>query len=401
MDLHASGAAASGHLTYCTNIHAAEHFDEMERGLKAHLPAIKAAVSPLSPMGVGLRVAASAAQALTQSESMERLQALLGDDFYVFTFNGFPYGTFHGQRVKDGAYAPDWTTSERLSYTNLLATELAQLLPQGMQGSVSTVPGTYKPWLGTDASDRIERIAEHLIQHVAHLVAIYQNDGKVITLALEPEPSCLLETVEEAVSFFNGTLFSSAAIARLVQLTGLGHGEAESALRRHLTICYDVCHAAVEFEDPRQSIASLTDAGIGVGKLQLSSALKLPVATQHSVEALRPFDEPVYLHQTVERLEGGLHRFSDLDAAFASVRHREGGEWRSHFHVPVFLAQMEHFATTQDFLREILALHREQPISQHLEVETYTWDVLPEAYRTTDLSSAIARELNWVREQLA
>ena len=78
----------------------------------------------------------------------------------------------------------------------------------------------------------------------------------------------------------------------------------------------------------------------------------------------------------------------------------QGSEWRVHFHVPVFLAEMEHFSTTQDFLRDILALHRERPISGHLEVETYTWDVLPERYRGVPVATAIARELNWVKSQL-
>ena len=118
-------------------------------------------------------------------------------------------------------------------------------------------------------------------------------------------------------------------------------------------------------------------------------------------EALRPFDEPVYLHQTVARRDGRLYRYVDLDEAFASLETSTGGQWRSHFHVPIFLDRMEHFGTTQDFLRDILSLHKRQPISEHLEVETYTWDVLPARYRDLDLAGAISRELNWVRDRLA
>jgi hypothetical protein len=210
-----------------------------------------------------------------------------------------------------------------------------------------------------------------------------------------------LETIDETINFFKASLFDTQAVARLAAISGLSPAQAEQALRRHLGVCYDVCHAAVEFEDPRKSIQDLLGAGIGIGKVQLSSALKLAVATQESAQALRPFNEPVYLHQTIELYEGKLTRFNDLDQAFESLNKREGGEWRSHFHVPVFLEHMQDFSTTQDFLREILALHKQSPLSQHLEVETYTWDVLPEAYRNLDLASAIARELNWVREQLA
>ncbi len=389
-----------GHLTYCTNIHAAEHFDDVMRGLEAHLPRIKAAFSPAAPMGVGIRLAASAAGTLRDPAAMQRLRALLGDDYYVFTINGFPYGTFHGQRVKDGAYRPDWSEPERLAYTDLLADHLAMLLPEGMTGTVSTVPGTYKPWLAAGEGGRTARIVEHLIRHAAHLVELRRRSGRSIMLTLEPEPSCLLETIDETVRFFESHLFSAAAGARLGELTGLARGEAEQALREHLGVCYDVCHAAVEFEDPAGSIARLRAAGIAIGKVQLSSALKVERVDAASCRALRAFDEPVYLHQTIQRREGALVRYLDLGDALAASAAAEGAEWRSHFHVPVFLERMEHFATTQDFLRAILALHHEDPVSAHLEVETYTWDVLPEAYRKLDLSSAIARELNWVKSEL-
>ena len=203
----------------------------------------------------------------------------------------------------------------------------------------------------------------------------------------------------ETVAFYDSELFSDAAAARLARWTGLGTGESQDALRRHLGVCYDVCHAAVEFEDPAASVAALRDAGIDIAKLQLSSALKVRPVDEAALAALRPFDEPVYLHQTMARRNGEVVRYLDLDQALAAAGTAEG-EWRSHFHVPVFLEEMEHFSTTQDFLREILALHRSSPISDHLEVETYTWDVLPEQYRNVDLSSAIARELGWVRAEL-
>ena len=164
-----SSDGALGHLTYCTNIHAAEHWADVRAGLAEHLPRIKAAVSPNAPLGVGLRVAASAANSLREAEHFDALRELLGNDYYVFTINGFPYGTFHGQRVKDGAYRPDWSEPERLSYTNDLADQLAAILPEGMTGSVSTVPCTFKPWLADPATrERIlAKTTEHLIAHVA------------------------------------------------------------------------------------------------------------------------------------------------------------------------------------------------------------------------------------------
>jgi len=396
------GDGALGHLTYCTNIHAAEHWEDVQAGLARHLPAIKRAISPDAPMGVGLRLAASAAKSLAEPANFESLRALLGGEYYVFTINGFPYGTFHGQRVKDGAYRPDWSERERLTYTNLLADQLAVLLPEGVTGTISTVPCTFKPWLESspDREALLGAIVEHLLQHAAHLVTLHQRTGKIIVLALEPEPFCLLETIDETIAFFKSSLFCEAAVMRLAALAGLDRAAAREALHRHLGVCYDVCHAAVEFEDPVASVDDLRAAGIGIAKLQLSSALKISTVDATTAAALRPFDEPVYLHQTMQRRDGHVTRFLDLADALDSVEEAMGAEWRSHFHVPIFLQEMEQFSTTQDYLREILALHRKSPISNQLEVETYTWDVLPEQYRNVDLGSAIARELAWVRSRL-
>lgn len=390
-----------GHLTYCTNIHAGEPLDELMASLARHLPSIKSQVSPQQPFGVGLRIGNSAVQSLRQPAALQGLKNLLQEAAcYCFTLNGFPYGAFHGQAVKENAYAPDWSDPLRLDYTQHLADILSALLPDGQDGSISTVPGTFKPW----AEGRVQAIAMNLIQMVAYLASLHNKTGQCIALALEPEPECLLETIAEAVQFFNQHLFSKAGCVRLAQLTGQSPAQAEAAMRRHIGLCYDVCHAAVEFEDARASIELLRGQGIQVGKLQISSALRLARADAQNLEHLAAFDEPVYLHQVVQRQGGALTRFADLPQALAQARGPNaaglGAEWRVHFHVPVFLERMQHFDTTQAFLKDILALHRAQPISQHLEVETYTWDVLPQQYRNLDLSSAIARELNWVRAEL-
>jgi hypothetical protein len=390
-----------GHLTYCTNIHAGEPLDDVMQSLARHLPAIKTAVAGAQPMGVGLRLGYAASQSLREPENLAALKDFLdAGGYYVFTLNGFPYGAFHGRKVKEDVYLPDWSDPHRLAYTNHLADILSALLPEGEQGSVSTVPCTFKAW----APGRIEAIDDQLLRHAAHLVAIAQRTGQVISLALEPEPDCYLQTIDEAVTYFKGHLFSRAAVARLAGLTGLPRAAAQDALHRHLGVCYDVCHAAVEFEDAGSSVAALRAAGISISKLQLSSALRVVSFDEQSALHLAAFAEPVYLHQVVQRVNGELRRFLDLPQALAQALEQaeaaRGAEWRVHFHVPIVLEQMQHFGTTQAFLAEILALHRAEPISPHLEVETYTWDVLPPEYRSADLSAAIARELNWVKAQL-
>jgi sugar phosphate isomerase/epimerase len=397
------GAPRLGHLTYCTNIHAGESWPEVLAGLETHLPAIKAAVAPEAPLGVGLRLSAAAAEALAAPATFEAFRAFLeAGGYYVFTINGFPYGAFHGQPVKEGAYRPDWSDPARLAYSDRLADLLARLLPEGLTGTVSTVPGTFKPWAEGAAEHRLDAIVRNLVEHAAHLVALEARSGKRIVLALEPEPCCLLETIAETVEFFETRLFGADAVRRLSALCGLDAATAEAALRRHLGVCYDVCHAAVEFEDPRASIAALQGAGIEIAKVQLSAALKIRDLDDDDAQRLRPFDEPVYLHQVVARArDGALERYLDLPEALARLEENRGKEWRIHFHVPIFLEQLEAFSTTQDFLRQVLALHRAEPVTEHLEVETYTWDVLPAAQREVAVSAAIARELNWVRERLA
>ncbi|MBL4733534.1 MAG: metabolite traffic protein EboE [Rhizobiaceae bacterium] len=391
-----------GHLTYCTNIHAGETWEEIFGGIQKHLPSVKAELSPNAPLGLGLRLSAAAGETLCDPEKFSEFQAFLKEgDYYIFTLNGFPYGTFHGQPIKEGAYRPDWSDPARLSYTNTLADHLVKWLPDGMEGSISTVPGTYKAWItGSDGPQIIEAIGDNIIRHVAHLIEIKTKFGKTINLALEPEPCCLIETIEETISFFRDHLFSKRAVSLLGELTGLSESEAVKAIRLHVGVCYDVCHAAVEFEDAQSSLDALKHAGIKISKLQLSSALRIPSVGTSTAAQLDAMNEPVYMHQVIEHNNGKITRFSDLPDALATIDSAQGAEWRIHFHVPIFLEEMQDLGTTQQFLQEVLAIHKADPVTAQLEVETYTWDVLPDEYRTAGLSTAIARELTWVRDRL-
>lgn len=398
--------AGLGHLTYCTNVHPGEAWPQVLDALRKHLPAMKAEICPEQPMGVGLRLAAQAADALGKPTALAELRELLAKQFYVFTINGFPYGQFHGTRVKTAVYRPDWREPARLTYSRQLADILAQLLPDEVTGSISTLPGTYRPWLESSENPDREfgRMADHLLQHAAYLHVLQRSTGKEICLALEPEPFCLLETAADAVHFFNNHLFSQAACRRLGELCGCDLSAAEAMARRHLGICLDVCHQAVMFEDPVVAVKTLQAAGIRIAKLQLSAALRITPADAAQRAALSDFDDPVYLHQTLvqdpTQGDGTLQGYADLEQALASAPSDAEQHWRCHFHVPVFLRELGPFASTQDELAALLRHHREQPICPHLEVETYTWEVLPARYRDSDVASALARELRWVIEQL-
>ena len=391
----------TGHLTYCSNIHPGETWAEVRANVGKFFPAVRDRVAPGQPFGIGLRLSAQASKTLSEPAVLREFQDFLSSNgLYVFTINGFPYGTFHGTRVKEDVYLPDWRDEERLRYTDELADLMAKLLADGIEGSISTVPGAYKPAM--DGGADVERIADNMIRHVAHLVAIEKRTGKRIALAIEPEPHCYLETVDESVGFFQRHLFSAAAVSRLGELTGLDSQAAAAALQDHIGLCLDLCHAAVEFEDPVACLQRLEQAGIRVHKMQISAGLRVAELTPDALKGLRQFNDPVYLHQVVEQGPSGIRRFADLPDALATLNgHSDGREWRVHFHVPIFLDDLGAFSSTRFFISKVLEIHRVHPISPHLEVETYTWTVLPEHLQVGGMEQAIARELNWVREVLA
>jgi hypothetical protein len=244
-------------------------------------------------------------------------------------------------------------------------------------------------------------MADRLLRHVATLVRLEREQGKLVTLALEPEPRCAIETTEEAVAFFEEHLLASEPRARLAALAGLGRGEAEAALRRHLGLCFDACHAAVEFETPEASMARLAAAGLLVHKIQVSAGLVVLPVSGSNRAALRGFAEDVYLHQVVARAGTTLRRYTDLGDALEDPQASEDDEWRVHFHVPLFREQLGPFANTQAFLRDLLRLQARRGLSQHLEVETYTWGVLPAEFRGADVADDVAREMRWALEALA
>jgi hypothetical protein len=265
-------------------------------------------------------------------------------------------------------------------------------------GSISTVPAGFRQDLREPA--QLERVAAQLIEQVACLSELRRESGREITLALEPEPRCLLETTAETIAFFEQHLLSGSALGSLGRRLGVPPAEAESELRRHLGVCLDTCHAAIEFEEPDDTLDQLLGAGLGIFKIQLSAGLSLSPSAS-ALSALAEYDEPVYLHQVVARCEGGqLLRFDDLPEALASEAARRAAEWRVHFHVPLYRRSLGAFENTQLYLARVLERQREHALSAHHEGETYTRDVLPPAQRQGGVVASIARELSWVRERL-
>jgi hypothetical protein len=364
-------------ITYCTNIHPGEGWQEAFTALQDHIPAVKAAVSPDHAFPIGLRLSQRAAAELTGEENERFLRWLRENDCFVPTLNGFPYGSFHGERVKERVYLPDWRSPDRAAYTMRLADLLAGWLPEGMTGSISTVPIGFKGGVGApDWADDMADVRRQLVAVLTHLQALRRDRAREIVLALEPEPGCLLETTEEVCRFFD-------------------EFDLPPDLRDLIGICYDCCHQAVEFEEPAASLARLAAAGVRIAKVQVSSALNLPAPTP---ELLSHFDEPCYLHQVVVRNRNGeLFRYNDLPEARARRSVESGEEWRCHFHVPIFVSGAGDYGTTRFFLEEMLPL---LPHNLLLEVETYTWDVLPPELRRESVTDSIIREIQWLEAQL-
>jgi len=358
-------------LTYCTNIHPAESWADTFANVRRHVPTIKAAVSPDRPFPIGLRLSGQAAAEANREQAARFQEWCRENDCFVATLNGFPHGDFHHVPVKELVYLPDWRHPERLAYTQRLADLLVGWLPAGRRGSISTVPIGFRKAV---SPGEIPLALANLRLALEYLEQLAQTTGQEISLAIEAEPGCWLETTSDLVDFF----------ARLAL---------PSHLRPFLTVCYDCCHQALQFEDPAESLAQLAAHEIRIGHVQVSSALAL---AQPDLSPMQRFVEPCYLHQTVGRhRDGSLLRFDDLNLALAADP-AQVEEWRVHFHVPVFLDRLRDGATTQPFLREILPLF---PADLPLEVETYTWSVLPPELRTEELTDSIIREIKWVAEQ--
>lgn len=381
-------------LGYCTNVHAGTSFDEIRANLLQYAVPVKHRVSPGEPMGVGLWLSADAARyALANPTVLIDLKSwMLGMGLAVYTINGFPYGNFHEPVVKTNVYAPDWTTPERYNYTLTLAKVLAELLPEGAEGSISTLPLGWPAHSGGADQDlhRVKSASAGQLHNLVHELARLELDtGKHIHVDLEPEPGCILDTAPGIVNFFKQYLLDSPD---------------DVSIRGYLRVCHDVCHSAVMFESQGEALAAYQAAGLHIGKVQISSAVSVKFDGMtgnerlSAKEQLKAFAEDRYQHQTSIRFADGSKKFfNDLPDALAAYDMPEG-EWRIHFHVPLYVKRFGQLETTQSDIAD--CLNNLQPVHEcnHFEVETYAWNVLPPELAREELADGIADELKWVQE---
>ena len=368
---------------------------ETTRANLHHAIGVKQQFVPDAPLGIGLWLSAKTARKLREEGQIEDFAEWLAEaGLAPFTLNGFPYGDFHQSVVKHEVYKPIWSEQARADYTIDLIEILDALLPTGMEGSISTLPIQW----GTPAPDtnQLSAAATTLRVVAGYLARLEEESGRLIYLCVEPEPGCALDRAEDVVAYFEGYL--------------LAEGD-EEKIRRHIRVCHDVCHSAVMFEEQTDVFRKLKAAGIYVGKVQVSSAIILPfdeIVPEQRGDALyqlRSFAEDRYLHQTVAQFSPDTEPvfFEDLPIALETVENPEqlAGQWRVHFHVPVYLERFGHLQTSRKQILECLEIAtHEMPELSHFEVETYAWGVLPQELRQASLSNGIAKELQWFRDVL-
>jgi sugar phosphate isomerase/epimerase len=384
-------------LAYCSNVHPGESLRAVQENLARWVGAVRERRG-LPRMYAGLWLSREASRVLSSSQAKIRGFASLLDRHGILlsTLNGFPYGGFHSYKVKEAVYAPDWSQPERLDYTLELAEILAQCLPPDMiEGTVSTLPLGLGPTWSAESHDNA---LNNLCRLVSGLARLRDRTGRSIRVCLEMEPGCALERTDETIGFFNRDLQHTATELRL---------DYES-LHRHLGVCYDVCHQAVMFETPADSLSALAEAGIRIGKIQMSCAMDVTNAHTGAVqEALAAYAEPRYLHQ-VRALDnqGALRGSMDLTLALHSPGLLKADNWRIHFHVPLqteYLANENLRTTRRDLLEVLDFLAERRDVRPYLEVETYTWEVLPPQLRAVDdeaLVDGLAGELRWLEGAL-
>jgi sugar phosphate isomerase/epimerase len=357
------------HLAYCTNVHAAEDLDGVLAQLARYAEPVRERLGT-DRLGVGLWLAADVARSLADESAVTRLRGELDvRGLEVVTLNGFPYRGFHAPVVKRDVYVPDWAEWARLDYTLDLARALVRLMPDdAVRGSISTLPLGWRTGWTAERDDIGRRQLDELARELARL-------DRPVRVAIEPEPGCIIETTDRL-------------------------GKALAGLDTEwIGSCLDLCHLAVAFEDPATAVRTAAP----VVKAQVSCALQAddPAAPQ-ARRVLESFAEPRFLHQT--RSAGG-GSWDDLDEALAGAA---PGPWRVHFHIPLHARPEPPLTTTHGVLLDTLDALVGGPVAlvDHLEVETYTWDVLPAGLRPGSsagertLVDGIAAELAWTRDRL-
>ncbi len=368
-------------LCACSNAFPCEGIDAQVELFKKRLPSLRNMVPGAmdKPFAAGLWLDSQSVSYLVKTKkSGEFCDFVKSLGFYAFTANAFPFGRFHDGPVKESVYRPDWSETDRLEYTCAVADILARLLPEGVEGSVSTLPCGYK---GMFKSKDLPAARLNLLLAANHLKRLWMNTGKRMTLAIEMEPDCVWESPEEFCDFYDSAL----------------RGDDASDF---IGVCYDTCHQELLDSSPGKGMETFLNRKVKIAKFQLSSAISAPdAASKKTLEA--HFMDTVYLHQTRAFPGGGsMLKWPGLPDALRS--NERPLPWKVHFHVPVFLEEIKGglLPANAELLSVVERVRKEPDLCSNLEVETYSYNVLPDFSKEASIEKGMARELQWTLAKL-
>jgi hypothetical protein len=300
-------------------------------------------------------------------------------NYYISTVNAFPYGVFHNQPVKDKVYMPNWLNEKRVDFTIKAAEFLEKFLPDGGSGSISTLPGAYRRHIRDYNGDSLRLIARNLEKTAEYLAYLYEKTGKKIRLGIEMEPDCIWETPDEFAGFYKKYMLPNRYS------------------REYIGVCYDTCHQELIENGPGAGLEILERYEIPVVKIQLSAALQIQNGAKFA--DIKEFDEPVYLHQTriFNEKNGTIcETFSDIP----ELRSYSGDDvtLKCHFHLPLFWdSDNTSFKSARKELLAVIRYIKANPgFCRDLEIETYTYSVLPDCVDFRSIGSAVSKEYDWV-----
>lgn len=391
---------SSHHLSYCTNIHPAETWSETLTALKTNTLTVRdnliteGKLTKETPFAIGLRLSAKATEELLEHNNLDNfIHWLKTENAYIYTINGFPYGAFHNTRVKENVYKPDWTSNARLTYTNNLFNIIAELAPAESGGSVSSLPGSFKDFHANEAL-----IFRNLYACAEHIELLSEQYEKDLHLGLEPEPLGHFENTQETLDFFQR--FHDWAKSQNLD---------SNLIHTRIGLNYDTCHFALQYENPQESLDLFHKNNIRISKIHLSNALSINPQNPKAIEAIQPFNEPTYLHQVITKNdEGKIQRYTDLPNFLDEVKKHSQitnhesqieGEARIHFHIPLHAEPAPPLASTKDHAQQTLTYLKNHPLTcNHLEMETYTWGVLPKQLQQP-ITDQLTQEYLWTLAQ--
>ena len=390
-------------LTYCSNIYSGDTWQEIFLNLKENIPKLSTKLSQNEAFGIGLRLSNNAASELLENNNLLIFEQWLNNNnYYIATINGFVYGDFYKTNIKEKVYQPDWTTIERINFNFKLIEILRRLDATQKDVGFSTSPLGYK--FSQDINNKKlfnDLVVYHLFSLVKKLIQINQEQGKTIHIDFEPEADCRLENIEDIIDFFEKFLLVDLA-SKLAQELNISLTKAKNHILKHIRICYDICHQAVQFEDHIKNFEKLNNYGIEIGKIQLSSALEIRVQKNkldNLKKDLNKFRDNIYLHQVViKKLDSSFIKYRDVPEALEKFEDINESLWRIHYHLPIFAENYNNFFTTSKEIKTIINVIKYSSIVSCLEIETYTWEILPEALKL-DLISSIVREYEWIIKQ--